>query len=235
MIGVPYWVPMDVPVTLGRDEARRRALEELTKSKYGGEIPDWVRTLFDRLGEALLQLIDFIDNFGLLPGQDAGGISWPLLIVALVVLTGVVLIIWKVGLPRWSKRRADAALDLDSTRPPADYREMSEAAARAGDWTAAVRDRYRAVIRELEIRTILDPRPARTAWEAAITAAKTLPEVEAELSAGADLFNAVMYGDQTAEQSDYQQMSAYDAAITRQADSADLSEAEPAVGVSKPR
>jgi hypothetical protein len=47
------------------------------------------------------------------------------------------------------------------------HRELAEAAAREGRWADAVRERLRAVVRDLESRGALDPRPGRTAGEVA--------------------------------------------------------------------
>jgi hypothetical protein len=51
------------------------------------------------------------------------------------------------------------------------HRELAEAAAGEGRWADAVRERLRAVVRELESRGALDPRPGRTAGRWPATAA----------------------------------------------------------------
>ena len=111
-------------------------------------------------------------------GDRVGGrrrINWGFLLAVLLLLAAIGLVVWRVGLPRWQRRRRDAAVDLDPTRPAADYRSAGRAGRGGGDWAAAVRDRFRAVVRELEVQTILDVRPARTAWEAAYRASRVLP------------------------------------------------------------
>lgn len=216
-------VPLDIPIVLGPEEARRRAEEELAKAKYGGdfELPDWLNRLFTRLGDLIDRLVDLtVRRPG--SGQTNGDINWGFVILVAILVAAIVVIVWKVGVPRWNKKALDSELDLDSTKPPSDYRELAEHAAAAADWASAVRDRYRAVIRELELRTILEPRPARTAWEAATSAVRLLPEVQAALFGGAQLFNDVVYGDHQAAEEHYRQMIAFDEQILLAADRADL-------------
>jgi hypothetical protein len=212
-------LPLDIPIRIGRDEAQRRAAEELTKAKYGGT-PDWLVSVadrFDRLTEWLVELV-----IRLLMGREpGGGVNFGFLIAATVLLVAIGLIVWRVGLPRWKRRRGDAAVDLDPSRPAADYRRQAEEHAQRGDWTSAVRDRFRGVVRDLEVRTILDVRPARTAWEAAYSAARVLPASRDWLHQGAESFNAVVYGDRPADQAAYQQMVWVDEQVVAAADTTD--------------
>jgi hypothetical protein len=43
----PFLLPLEVPVRIGRDEAQRRAAEELAKAKYGGT-PEWLTELAEQ-------------------------------------------------------------------------------------------------------------------------------------------------------------------------------------------
>lgn len=219
-------IPLDIPIDIGREEARRRALEELQKAKYGGT-PPWLERLLDRIFDGLAQLLEFLIRLqaGRMT-QPGGGVNWGFLAVVLILLAVIALIIWRVGLPRWRARRTDAELELDPTLEALDYRQSAEASAAAGDWRGAVRDRYRAIIRELEVRTILQPRPSRTAWEAAGLASRLLPRVRDDLFAGADIFNQVMYGDKVSDPDRYQRMVQIDAVVVQAADDADIAAEE---------
>lgn len=216
------WVVLTVPVDIGREEARQRAEEELAKAKYGG-LPDWLQRFLEWLFEVMERLADpAVDGLSGESGQNP-----IILITLLVLLLGLAVIIWKVGLPRWRKRGAkDAVVELDSTVAPKDYRDLAEEAAAAGDWTAAVRDRFRAVVRELEDRTILDIRPSRTALEVAHTASRWLPDSREQLHEGADLFNDIVYGERPATAEAYAAMVAVDRAVTAAADRTDLDDVE---------
>ena len=94
-------------------------------------------------------------------------------------------------------------MELDPTRAGRGLPDARPSTPRpAATGPAAVRDRFRALVRELEVQTILDVRPARTAWEAAYRASRALPGCTEALRAGAESFNAVVYGDRPADAGD---------------------------------
>ena len=61
----------------------------------------------------------------------------------------------------------------------------------------------RAIVRSLEERTLLDPRPGRTADEAAAEAGRPLPRHADRLRAAARTFDDVTYGGRTADEAAY--------------------------------
>lgn len=73
----------------------------------------------------------------------------------------------------------------------------------AGRWNQAVQERMRALVRSLEERTLLDPRPGRTADEAAAAAGHALPTYDARLRAAARVFDDVTYGGRSADRAAY--------------------------------
>jgi hypothetical protein len=83
------------------------------------------------------------------------------------------------------------------------HRELAEAAAGEGRWADAVRERLRAVVRELESRGALDPRPGRTAGEVARDGGAAVPAVAADLRRAAVLFDEVWYGGRDADAGSY--------------------------------
>ena len=220
-------VPLDIPIRIGGEEARRRAAEELAKAKYGG-LPDWAEELLNRLGRVLDRIVEAV--LQLVFGSPAGGtgISPGFVIAVVLLLAAIGLVVWKVGLPRWHRRSGDATVDLDASVPAADYRHLADQHAEQGDWQSAVRDRFRALVRELEVRTILEVRPARTAWEAAYAAGRLLPGRRDDLRTAADDFSAVMYGERRADETLYKRMADIDDRVTAAADTVDLAVAETA-------
>jgi hypothetical protein len=181
-----------VPVDLGRDEARERARLELADPAYDAEPP-----LLQRMVEWVLEHISELF------ARTAGALSGP---VGLAVLLGLlalvaVVVVRRTGPPA---RRAPTAGALFAARrrSAAEHRAEADAAAARRDWRAAVVERYRAVVAGLEERGVIDPRPGRTADEAAADAGAVLPVVATDLDAGARLFDAVHYGNRSANVDD---------------------------------
>jgi hypothetical protein len=86
--------------------------------------------------------------------------------------------------------RVELSGDVDA----AEYRRRADEHAAAGRFAEAVRERMRAIVRELEQRGVLDPRPGRTADEVAREAGAVVPAVAGVLRAAAGIFDEVWYG-----------------------------------------
>jgi hypothetical protein len=192
----------DVPVQLGRDEARELAARELAHPSYDAEPP-----LLQRVVEWIIgRLQELIDRTaGALDG--AVGVAILLVVLALVV----VVVLLRIG-PLARRRTRSDPLFPTGRRTAAEYRAAADAAAAHGDWSTAVIERYRAVVATFEERGLLDPRPGRTADEAAADAGAVLPVLRADLLARAGLFDAVRYGGKQASTADDAQMRRLDQA-----------------------
>lgn len=73
---------------------------------------------------------------------------------------------------------------------------------------------------------MLDPRPARTAWEVARLAGVLVPTVRGELDAAAAAFNDVVYGDRPPSAQIYRDLGGWADRIIAEARNADLAAAE---------
>jgi hypothetical protein len=82
----------------------------------------------------------------------------------------------------------------------------------AGQWAEAIRERLRAIARDLEERVILDPRPGRTADELAREAGAVLP---VDLGPGVQVFDEVWYGDRPGTAEGYQLLKDLDEAVRK--------------------
>ena len=181
-----------VPVTPGADEARSWLEHELLDPVYHSS-----RSLLQRVLDWLRQQFDGAPRFGA-----------PSLVVASVVV-GVLLVVaalafWVAGPVRRSRRvRTAGAVRAGDDRRTADQlRAAADEAAAQGRWTLAVAERFRAIVRDLEQRTVLDDRPGRTADEAVAAAAARLPDLGADLRRAARRFDDVVYGDGPADSAD---------------------------------
>jgi hypothetical protein len=125
----------------------------------------------------------------------------------------VTLVVAVVRRVRPGARAGTRTLFAGRVRSAAEHRAAADAAAAQGDWAEAVRERLRAVVRDLEERGLLDVRPGRTADEAAVLGGQVLPDVAADLRTAARVFDDVWYGGRTATADSDAQLRAVDDAV----------------------
>jgi hypothetical protein len=107
-------------------------------------------------------------------------------------------------------RRADQPLFGPQERSAADHRAAAEQFAAAGNWAAAIRQRLRAVARQLEEDAVLTPSPGRTATELATLAGIAVSELADEFRCAADAFNDVAYGARPGTEPAYRSIASLD-------------------------
>lgn len=203
--------PLDVPIEIGRDEARRLAAEELVRARYDLQVPQWAQDLLTRAERLLQRLLDRLAEWvertlELTPAGGGGGDSSPWLVVGVLLLLALAVLVWRVGLPRLNRRAEDASVATEAEVSAAQYRTLAEQAGAAGDWAGAVLEEFRSLVRELEHLTVIDPRPSRTALEVAWRASVAVPAAEPGLRAAAGVFNDVVYGRTPATPERWQQL-----------------------------
>ncbi len=180
---------------LDRDRAREAAREELQRREYAEAQPPLLVRLASRVLEELGELLDRAASVA--PGGIGGLVA---LLVLAVLALGVVLS--RVG-PLSRSTSAPALVAGAGTLTAEEHRAQAGAAAEQGRWADAVRERLRAVVRELEAQGALDPRPARTAGEVARDGGAAVPAVATDLQRAAVLFDEVWYGGRPADESSY--------------------------------
>ncbi|MFD2471253.1 DUF4129 domain-containing protein [Amycolatopsis silviterrae] len=196
----------DVPVDIDRDPARLRAIQELTDPGYAAARPGFLEQVWQWLGERISEL------FNALSGVPGGPLGLVLVLGLVIVLIVVVrLRVGKVG--RAAKSSGQV---FGGRRKTADeYRKAAGEAAARGDFADAVRDRFRALVRGMEERALLDVRSGRTADEAVADAGKFLPELAGDLTAAARLFDDVHYGGRPGTEAGYRALSDLDDRVRR--------------------
>jgi len=188
-------IPLAGVDQLGREAARRAAHRELQDPRYDDAKPPLVARLVGRAIRAFLDLLDKAAH-----GAPGGRIGL-LLLLALAVLAGVV-VFTKLGPP--ARREARAALFAPGRELSADeHRRLAEQAAAGGRWADAVRERLRALVRDLEQRGVIEPRPGRTAGEIARDAGAAVPALAGDLQRATTVFDEVWYGGRTADAASY--------------------------------
>ncbi|KJE23752.1 protein of unknown function (DUF4129) [Frankia torreyi] len=229
------------PVT--RDGARQEAHRELSDGIYGNSRPHWWNRLLSWIGDRIADLFDWI-----LPHSGSGGGSRGLGVLALVVVlvVGAVALRWWLGpVRRTARARQAAADDLSSPLTAAQLRAEADRHAASEDYARAVRSRLRAIVRMLEEKGVLDPRPGRTAGELVAEVARIAPAADrgpagppatvpgtpstdhdpagagpagggrAALAAAVEVFSEIWYGGRPATAAGYQMLVDADAALSR--------------------
>lgn len=197
----------DPPVTIPRAPAREAAERELSDPAYHQDDPSLLQRALNRFWEWVDDL--FSAASGATPGGGLG-----LLVITIAVLALVAALWWRLGTPHRAPASSPALFD-DRPRTAAEHRAAAEAHAAQGHWNQAVQERMRAIVRSLEERALLDPRPGCTADEAAAEASRTLPTHATELQAAAQSFDAITYGARTATEPTYARLTTLDEALTR--------------------
>ncbi|GFG74122.1 DUF4129 domain-containing protein [Mycobacterium botniense] len=181
-------------IDIDRNAAHEAAKHELAKAIYPKDSPrqlvrDWVEDLLYRLA---------------LKGSSVPG-GWLAITAVLTALAiAVVAGIRVARRTMHTHRNTDLQLFDTNLLSAAQHRTSAESHAAAGNWTAAIRHRVRAVARELEERNILNPAPGRTASELARDAGTSLPDLSPELVTAAMVFNDVTYGGRRGTPEEYQ-------------------------------
>ena len=176
------------PVDIDRDQAADEAARELSKSVYR----ESGSSLLER---AIGKVMDWIgDLLNSLTGTSPNGHAGLAMLIGLLLLV-VVVVLWRAGVLRTSRRVASQAV-FDTARPrsAAEYRRLAEQEAAAGNYAVAIRSRFRACVAELTERTVLDDRAGRTAYEVVADASQAAPELRQSLQPAASVFTEVVYG-----------------------------------------
>ncbi|GLW05333.1 hypothetical protein Misp01_04630 [Microtetraspora sp. NBRC 13810] len=182
------------PIDIGRGEAQSRAAHELFTGGYAQEpLPDRILRIIQQF------LGDLLEGRS---GGLSGGMGALIVILVVVALAG--LLLWQAK--RATRGGGAAAGGLFGDRPlsAAEHRAESVRLAGEGLFARAVRERLRAIARDLEERAIVEPQPGRTAGELAAEAGRALPAFAADLSRAARVFDDVTYGEVPATSQAYE-------------------------------
>lgn len=200
-MSVPFGLPIDVPVDPTAPVAQQWLIDELSKPVYQAAKP----TLFDRIAKAIGDWLDSF-NLGSVKGPPAFGIG----VVILLVVVALVVAFLIFGVPRLNRRSsvAGALFGEDDARDAARIRQDAEAAARAGDYSTAVAEMFRAIARGLAERTIVTTSPGTTARDFAGKAGAAFPALTGRLVESAAAFDDVRYLGRSGSQQQYESISA---------------------------
>jgi Domain of unknown function (DUF4129) len=194
---------------IGRSAAQQLARRELSRAMYQPSLAQRLLSWLGRLGENV--------------NVSVPGGWWALVTFIVAIVLVIAIVIFRIR-PARSRRSGAGALLAGRPVSARDHRQRSERSVIAGDFSAAIIERVRAIAVELEERGILAPRPGRTADELAAEASRALGAHGRELTGAAQLFDDVMYGGRAGTQTGYQRVRELDASLqaARPVSSADL-------------
>jgi hypothetical protein len=203
--------PMVIALGQGGPAVSRAAGQQLARAELSKRMYHPGTPVDERIARAIEHAIDWILNSA---GPGGPGISWwgVVGLAILAVLVAAAIVFW-VGPLRRSAHRAAAVLLPGEQFSARDHRERAERMAAAGDFTAAIIESLRAIAAELEERSVLPPRPGRTADELAAEASGPLPGHAAGLRQAARLFDDIMYGGRDGNAEGYQRLRDLDTRI----------------------
>lgn len=189
LTGLVPGLAAEVPVVPDADTAREWAREELADPLYH-QRPSLLSQAIDWILEQLNRMFDAAGNVD---------VRLASLVLGVLVVIGVLVVLLVAGPVRRARRqRGSTEVFTDDDRTAAEMRASADAFAAAGRWNEATLDRFRAILRSLEERAVLDERPGWTADEASAVAAAVLPPCADDLRAASRLFDDVCYGDRAA-------------------------------------
>lgn len=187
---------------IDRDEAARRAAEELLKPEYARE------SLFEQVTRRVEQFINDLMDAATGGGSISGVIS--AVVITLIILAVAGLIVWRLRKTSMRNAAPTGGLFGERALTAAEHRELADRLAAENRWTEAIQERLRAIARDLEERALVDGMPGRTADELAAEAGTALPGFATELAAAARAFDDVTYGGVPGTPAAYSTMSSLD-------------------------
>lgn len=187
---------MSAPLQPDEEEARRWAIEELSRRVYSEEKP-WWEQLYDKF-------IDWLDDIG--PNADTLPLHWVPLILLTVFLVAIIIVIALGGRMRRVRRaqtpQGPMWLEGDD-RTTQEFWQAALQAANENNFTLAIIEGFRGIVSHLEEHDQVETHHGMTALEVAGLIAMSFPTQEALIHRTATLFNHCLYGELSATQTDY--------------------------------
>ncbi|MEV8253447.1 DUF4129 domain-containing protein [Rhodoglobus sp. NPDC076762] len=189
----------DAPIEPDSGEATEWLINELSKVPYQAAKP----TLFDRISQA------FTDWLSSLTIGEGNGIPAIVAIVLLALIAiAIIAAIIVYGVPRLNRksRHQDTLFGDADYRTADQLRDAAELAAARNDFTAAIADMFRSVARGLSERTLVNMTPGTTGHGFSARASLVFPELSADFTASADIFDHVRYMRKPATREQFEQL-----------------------------
>ncbi len=184
------------PLVPDSEEARDWAREELSKGVYSSAPSFW-----EWVQEKILGFISEI----IARGSGLESAFLPLTVLAVIAGIAVLALAYRGPVRRRRARAPEpgGVWHADDARTASELRAAAQTAASAGDFARAVIEQFRAIVRTLEERELIEATQGMTALEVAREVAAHFPSSRESLEAGAEVFNESLYGRGRANEADY--------------------------------
>lgn len=194
-----------VPVVPDADSARAAARRELSDPGYRSRQPTLFKRITDEIGDRIGDLFHRT-------ADSAPGGRWSLVLLTALVLALLWALRARLGKLATTGRRTTEVFGT-SIRTAVEHHADADAALAAGDLDTAVTERFRALVRGLEERGLLEPRPGRTANEAAEEGGHLLASCAVQLRGASRVFDEVRYGGRPATRGGHDTVADADRAV----------------------
>jgi hypothetical protein len=176
-------VPTQDPST-----SNQKADEILSRSEFEEVQPGVYDRVIQWIGDAVSTLIE-----GLFTGGAGTAVAWVILAAAVVLVAMLAL---RVGRTlQTDPSRSVARVQVEVRRSPIEWSREAEAFEARGEWKAALRCRYRALVADLVSRKVVRDQPGHTTGEYRSDVTAALPGAAAEFGGASELFERAWYGD----------------------------------------
>jgi hypothetical protein len=131
---------------------------------------------------------------------------WGLVLIAVAIAAVVAYAGYWLGPTRVNRRAVERAILGATPLTAREHRDAADQLAAGGSYGAAIIERIRAIVVDLEARDVLLRRPARTAMELATEAGAAFPAEATELASAARGFDDVRYGGRAGTEPGYRRV-----------------------------
>ena len=137
-----------------------------------------------------------------------------MLLTFLIFMALIALLLYLATKITLARRKRKSKALFDDKRDASMLTLSANKAAAAGDWVSAVVDRFRAIIRSLDERALLEDYPGMTAQEAGHLGTQVMPTLSEGFAYAANLFDRARYGHEETGPSDDQWMRDFAVTVT---------------------
>ena len=194
------------PSDVEPEQIRQVTADVLARSEFDAARPG----LVERWGRALIDVI--ADVLAALP-QGARGVAG--VVVLGVAVVAVALIAWWLLRRVRPDRRGPARLGRIGGRGASDWQRDAERHAAAGEWTAALRCRYRALLADLVTAGLVQETAGHTARGYLHDLRDAAPQTEVAMTAVTEAFEAAWYASRPVTRADVEALQSAADAVRR--------------------